>query len=122
VLPAISAKSWRRPEIRDPDEQLARHKGDDPAALQKPQDALADPQGELLDVFLAGRWRRVEHQPLAVAVGPWRATGDHGSCSNTSLLRCVGHYLEPTRLGLQENRNVLARRPELGAHLVGPGI
>jgi len=42
---------------------------DDPAALEEAQDALADLQGELLDVFLAGRGRRVGHQPLTVAVG-----------------------------------------------------
>ena len=46
------------------------HQGDDPAALEEAEDALAGALDQLLDVLLGRRGRGVEHLPLAVAV--WR--------------------------------------------------
>jgi len=45
------------------------HQGDDFAALEKTQDALAGSSHERLDLVLRGRGRRMEHQTLAIAVG-----------------------------------------------------
>ena len=44
------------------------HEGDDSAALEEAQDALARSLHELLDIFLAGRGRGVEHLALAIGV------------------------------------------------------
>src|SRR5450759_2032328 len=45
------------------------HQGDDSAALEEAEDALAGASHQLLDLLLRGRWRRVEHPTLAVTVG-----------------------------------------------------
>ena len=55
------------------------HEGDDPAALEETEDALAGALDDLLDILLRGSGRGMEH--LALAVSVW--------CVNTSEKQAV---------------------------------